>query len=748
MARGGACAAAARADPRRATELALPIRECLDASAPAPARALAMEAIASMCEADALDFYLAFKVVAKRAPAAPDDPLVASRWAALLAHGAADADARPDAAAAVVAAAWDVARAGVTPLVERARETLGGDARGGVSLARARYDASILVESPASDADADGASTDGPVPAADLATAYLREPSFGVGSAAEAAAEATYNVARRERDAMARAAFAPTSRPAMWRRRRERRRRGSRRRRHRRRRSAPTSRPQGDSASVANHAAPRRRDGCARRDDTRDWARGGGRAPFTLPAARGGGRRRRDERPATRLGTPRASSSTRRRAPSCVSRVRFRSVHGVAAPRMVVAREPLVAIVVAIRAAVGGRGTRRARGRRGSGGAWRGSRRGARERRGRSPRRAEGRTHPGRRAVRRVSARLARRTTRLSRRGGVRRRRRIIRRVRIHRLLLRVHRRVRDGRHRIDVRAGRFRRRGARSVFGARRRRGACHAGDRERRAAAMETLASRAFSRDAIGDAAAGAAAEGLGLLARSLGIAVAADGPGAGAWRAEMLRDAASRFDRLRADAAAAERASAASFAVGAATGATFAAMGSTRRVRRAKVDTREATPSPRSSPSLSVTSSEAPPSSSPPRRPNTPQTRVKNKHSWRRRRRRRRFPPHWRRRWRRISPSTTTRDAPFASPRKSPPPAGNTPRWRRNPESRPGSRTRTFPSPHPTPRARSRPPPRRCARRVARPSGRFSTRPSPRAFPSRAYSRSRRRRRARRR
>ena len=55
-----ACAAAARADPRRATELALPIRECLDASAPAPARALAMEAIASMCEADALDFYLAF----------------------------------------------------------------------------------------------------------------------------------------------------------------------------------------------------------------------------------------------------------------------------------------------------------------------------------------------------------------------------------------------------------------------------------------------------------------------------------------------------------------------------------------------------------------------------------------------------------------------------------------------------------------------------------------------------------------
>ena len=467
-----ACAAAARADPRRATELALPIRECLDASAPAPARALAMEAIASMCEADALDFYLAFKVVAKRAPAAPDDPLVASRWAALLAHGAADADARPDAAAAVVAAAWDVARAGVTPLVERARAKRWEATRAAAYRSLARYDASILVESPASDADADGASTDGPVPAADLATAYLREPSFGVGSAAEAAAEATYNVARRERDAMARARLSRRRRvgdvaaPA--------------RTTTTRFAPSPPSPPPIRSYIASSRrfrvgcepcrASPAGRM-CAARRHSGLGPRGRART-FTLPAARGGGRRRRDERPATRLGTPRASSSTRRRAPSCVSRVRFRSVHGVAAPRMVVAREPLVAIVVAIRAAVGGRGTRRARGRRGSGGAWRGSRRGARERRGRSPRRAEGRTHPGRRAVRRVSARLARRTTRLSRRGGVRRRRRIIRRVRIHRLLLRVHRRVRDGRHRIDVRAGRFRRRGARSVFGARRRRG------------------------------------------------------------------------------------------------------------------------------------------------------------------------------------------------------------------------------------------------------------------------------------
>jgi len=40
-------------------------------------------------------------------------------------------------------------------------------------------------------------------------------------------------------------------------------------------------------------------------------------------------------------------------------------------------------------------------------------------------------------------------------------------------------------------------------------------------------------------GAGAMGAAAEGLGLLCRGLGAAVATDGPGAGAWRTEIVRE-----------------------------------------------------------------------------------------------------------------------------------------------------------------------------------------------------------------
>ena len=93
---------------------------------------------------------------------------------------------------------------------------------------------------------------------------------------------------------------------------------------------------------------------------------------------------------------------------------------------------------------------------------------------------------------------------------------------------------------------------------------GACHPGDRERRvraAAALRGLCASAgcdtVRSDGTGDyttpetllsepkqkgspaAEPAAAAEALGMLARSLGASVAADGPGAGAWRAAMLSE-----------------------------------------------------------------------------------------------------------------------------------------------------------------------------------------------------------------
>jgi hypothetical protein len=75
---------------------------------------------------------------------------------------------------------------------------------------------------------------------------------------------------------------------------------------------------------------------------------------------------------------------------------------------------------------------------------------------------------------------------------------------------------------------------------------GGCHAGDHGRRAAAVATLKAR--MADVGGGAGAmGAAAEGLGLLCRGLGAATAAAGPGAGAWRTQMLRDGTAALAAL---------------------------------------------------------------------------------------------------------------------------------------------------------------------------------------------------------
>ena len=54
----------ARKDPRGACDLVGPLRSFLDPrKAPPVARALALETVRTMCDADVLDFYAAFKVV-------------------------------------------------------------------------------------------------------------------------------------------------------------------------------------------------------------------------------------------------------------------------------------------------------------------------------------------------------------------------------------------------------------------------------------------------------------------------------------------------------------------------------------------------------------------------------------------------------------------------------------------------------------------------------------------------------------
>ena len=202
----------AQSDPHGACDLVGPLRSFLDPKAPPVARALALESVRLMCDADALDFYAAFRVVVARlGDGAPADVIVRTEWARLLGAGWLDADARPDAAAAVAGAAWECARVGLG---------LGctgpGDegTRAAAYEALGRFDPKVLVEPPAKDEkdekdDETLACTPAPVPAGELAIAYLTDPASSTSATVSAAAKVVEGVARLERGRMARSSLAP-----------------------------------------------------------------------------------------------------------------------------------------------------------------------------------------------------------------------------------------------------------------------------------------------------------------------------------------------------------------------------------------------------------------------------------------------------------------------------------------------------------------------------------------------------------
>ena len=202
----------AQSDPHGACDLVGPLRSFLDRKAPPVARALALESVRLMCDADALDFYAAFRVVVARlGDGAPADVIVRTEWARLLGAGWLDADARPDAAAAVAGAAWECARVGLG---------LGfsgpGDegTRAAAYEALGRFDPKVLVEPPAKDEkdekdDETLACTPAPVPAGELAIAYLTDPASSTSATVSAAAKVVEGVARLERGRMARSHLAP-----------------------------------------------------------------------------------------------------------------------------------------------------------------------------------------------------------------------------------------------------------------------------------------------------------------------------------------------------------------------------------------------------------------------------------------------------------------------------------------------------------------------------------------------------------
>jgi hypothetical protein len=195
-----ACAFCAEADPYAATELAGPLRECLSPSAPPAAASLALEAVASLCEADALDFYAALKVVVTRPHLStlPKHPLVASRWVALLGGGWLDAEARPEAAAAAVAAAFAATRAGLD--ADADTEVRFTPTRAAAFEALAKYAPATLLEPPPRGEDEEEG--EAPAPGGAMAAALLREPSR-FGRAVDAGVKLLRRVTRHEQSAFA-----------------------------------------------------------------------------------------------------------------------------------------------------------------------------------------------------------------------------------------------------------------------------------------------------------------------------------------------------------------------------------------------------------------------------------------------------------------------------------------------------------------------------------------------------------------
>ena len=202
----------AQSDPHGACDLVGPLRSFLDPKAPPVARALALESVRLMCDADALDFYAAFRVVVARlGDGAPADVIVRTEWARLLGAGWLDADVRPDAAAAVAGAAWECAKVGLGLGFSRPGDE---GTRAAAYEALGRFDPKVLVEPPEPRGEGEKddetlACTPAPVPAGKLAIAYLTDPALSTSATVAAAAKVVEGVARLERGRMARSHLAP-----------------------------------------------------------------------------------------------------------------------------------------------------------------------------------------------------------------------------------------------------------------------------------------------------------------------------------------------------------------------------------------------------------------------------------------------------------------------------------------------------------------------------------------------------------
>ncbi|CAL0332493.1 unnamed protein product [Lupinus luteus] len=93
--------------PDRGVDLILSVSSCIESQDPV-IKALGLQSLAHLCEADVIDFYTAWDVIAKHLQGYHADPIIAHSICLLLRWGAMDAEAYPEASKGVVQIIWDV----------------------------------------------------------------------------------------------------------------------------------------------------------------------------------------------------------------------------------------------------------------------------------------------------------------------------------------------------------------------------------------------------------------------------------------------------------------------------------------------------------------------------------------------------------------------------------------------------------------------------------------------------------------
>ncbi|XP_039008484.1 protein RST1 isoform X2 [Hibiscus syriacus] len=96
-----------RKNPDRGVDLILSVSACIESPDPT-VQALGFQSLAHLCEADVIDFYTAWDVIAKYVRSYNEDPILAYSVCFLLRWGAMDADAYPDASREVLKIVWTV----------------------------------------------------------------------------------------------------------------------------------------------------------------------------------------------------------------------------------------------------------------------------------------------------------------------------------------------------------------------------------------------------------------------------------------------------------------------------------------------------------------------------------------------------------------------------------------------------------------------------------------------------------------